>query len=82
MSRLTAIQPLTSNFQKILYYLFLNTSVKLGRVGKFFLLTAITPLGPKIDARHDRYNTVRLKLGENVQNDRYNTTRSKGRPVL
>ena len=40
-------------------------------------MTAITPLGPKIDTRNDRYNTNRPKIRQKARNDRgmtYNTT--------
>ena len=45
-------------------------------------LKAITPLGLKIRARNDRYNTSRPKIWQKPRNDRYNTTLSKSRPVL
>ena len=45
-------------------------------------MTAITPLGPKIDARNDRYNTTRPEIRQKPHNDHYNTTQSKSRPVL
>ena len=70
MSGLTAITPLTSNFQKcmiffIQFFFFCAHSQRWRKrtfgVKIFTLpgLTAITPLGLKIDARNDRYYTTR-----------------------
>ena len=45
-------------------------------------VTAITPLGPKIDPGMTAITPLDPKFGKNARNDRYKTTRSKSRPVL
>ena len=51
------------------------------------MILPLSPLGPKIDARNDRYKlklitTLDPKFGENARKDGYNTTLFKSRPVL